>query len=432
MPMKSRPDLLDARSPGGIDVFQLTTESDVPSSHVYMEAQIFAPDSRHFVLHRSCRPHGSDKNDPQHRYLRCDATTGEITPLTDELGVTCPAVSPDGQWFYYLVDATGVNAGRLTLRRRPFFGGTPETLVVVDTPPAGTSGRPSQIYPLATISSDGTRFVTACYFGDGQRNYGPWGLLKFDLARARADVILEGPSFCNLHPQYSRALDPTAAADILIQENHDNLTAPDGTITKLCGSWNDGSPGADIHVVRDDGTDFRNLPWGRDMKEACQGHQCWRGRSQVAITTVGRIDLPIEVIHPHGEKWTAHEEQIIESDIVPYAGHVGRCSPVARRNELSRQFPGGPSRFFHFATDIAGDRFIVDYYPVQPRGCQIYTARLGAPLTDAPRQWTYLLDTRTAFFKGQHPHPFLAPDGRTAFFNSDESGVLQAYMVRGV
>jgi Tol biopolymer transport system component len=34
--------------------------------------------------------------------------------------------------------------------------------------------------------------------------------------------------------------------------------------------------------------------------------------------------------------------------------------------------------------------------------------------------------------KGSHIHPFLSPDGRMAFFNSDESGRLQAYMIRGL
>ena len=33
--------------------------------------------------------------------------------------------------------------------------------------------------------------------------------------------------------------------------------------------------------------------------------------------------------------------------------------------------------------------------------------------------------------KDTHIHPFLSPDGRSGFFNSDESGLLQAYMVRG-
>ena len=46
--MKLRPDLLDERSPKGIEVIQLTTEADVPSSHLYMEAQVFTPDFEAF------------------------------------------------------------------------------------------------------------------------------------------------------------------------------------------------------------------------------------------------------------------------------------------------------------------------------------------------------------------------------------------------
>ena len=64
--MKLRPDLLTAGSPAGLEVVQLTTEA-IPSSHVYMEAQIFTPDSRRLVLHRSAHAHGSDKEDPEHR-----------------------------------------------------------------------------------------------------------------------------------------------------------------------------------------------------------------------------------------------------------------------------------------------------------------------------------------------------------------------------
>lgn len=31
-----------------------------------------------------------------------------------------------------------------------------------------------------------------------------------------------------------------------------------------------------------------------------------------------------------------------------------------------------------------------------------------------------------------HIHPFLSPDGSMGFFNSDESGTVQAYMIRGL
>jgi Tol biopolymer transport system component len=101
--MLRRNDLLDAGSPAGLDVWQLTTEA-LPSSDVYMEAQIFTPDSKRFLLHRSSHAHGSDRTDPEHRYLVCDLENhGELTPITHETGATAPSISPDGQFIYYVV-----------------------------------------------------------------------------------------------------------------------------------------------------------------------------------------------------------------------------------------------------------------------------------------------------------------------------------------
>ena len=95
--MIPRQDLLTERSPFGLEVFQLTTEA-IPSSHVYMAAQVFTPNSKRFVLHRSAHAHGRDPSDPEHRYLCCDIENGcELVPLTDELGAVAPSVSPDGQ-----------------------------------------------------------------------------------------------------------------------------------------------------------------------------------------------------------------------------------------------------------------------------------------------------------------------------------------------
>lgn len=50
--MIERPDLRAARSPSGLEVYQLTDEA-LPSSHIYMEAQIFASDSRRFLSDES-------------------------------------------------------------------------------------------------------------------------------------------------------------------------------------------------------------------------------------------------------------------------------------------------------------------------------------------------------------------------------------------
>ena len=47
-----------------------------------------------------------------------------------------------------------------------------------------------------------------------------------------------------------------------------------------------GGNGADVHVIADDGTNLRDLPWGRDGNEFCQGHQCWIGADERALTSI--------------------------------------------------------------------------------------------------------------------------------------------------
>ena len=146
---KLRPDLLGPESPQGLEVFQLTTEPDVPSSHLYMEAQVFTMDSQRFVLHRSATAHGGSKSDPNHQYLLCDiGDGGTLHPLTEETGATAPSVSPDGKSLYYFVDQTTAGGGRLTLKRVHLDGTGRETILVLDTPLPDTAFRPSHIYPL--------------------------------------------------------------------------------------------------------------------------------------------------------------------------------------------------------------------------------------------------------------------------------------------
>lgn len=408
---KLRPDLLDKDSPKGLEVVQLTTETDVPSSHLYMEAQVFTLDSKRFVLHRSATAHGGSPKDPKHQYLLCNLESGgSLQPLTSELGVTGASVSPDGKYVYYFVNETAVGGGRLTLKRVNLDGTDRRTLLVIDSPLPGTKYRPSRIYPLSTISSDGKRLAISAFLGDGQTESSPFGLMVFDLEKAAVNLVIHGPTWCNMHPQYSRSLDPEKSHDLLIQENHGNVTDAKGATTQLTGG-----EGADIHVIRDDGANFRNLPWGRDGNEACQGHQCWRGRSDWAITSTGTRKPP--------------EAQLIEGRAAPHAGHVGIKTSGAVRNDLSRAFPN--PHFYHFATDLAGTRLISDADPFNSGG-RIYVATFGEPGQDPLKNFTYLLNPKSTCKKEAHIHPFLSPDGRLGFFNSDESGILQAYMIRGL
>jgi hypothetical protein len=281
-----RPDLLDEDSPAGLEVVQLTSDPNVPASHLYMEAQVFTMDSQRLVLHRSATAHGGRRSDPLHQYFRCDLDDNcSLHPLTNELGVTAASVSPDGKYVYYFVDETEPGGGRLTLKRVELDGTRRETILVVDSALPDTDFRPSRPYPLSTISSDGKRLAISAFLGDGRTAGARFGLMVFDVQQATVQLVIHGPSWCNMHPQYSRSLDPEGSHDILIQENHGNVVTATGEITRLTGG-----DGADIHVIRDDGSDFRNLTWGRDGSEFCQGHQCWRGRTHWAITSTNCCD----------------------------------------------------------------------------------------------------------------------------------------------
>ncbi len=408
--MKPRPDLLDAESPKGLEVFQLTTEPDLSGAHLYMEAQIFAPDSKRFLLHRSATAHGGSKKDPRHKYYVCDLENGgELTPLIEELGCVAPSVSPDGRFVYYFVDETVPGGGRMALKRVNLDGTDRRTLVVMDAPLPGTDFRPSGLYPLSTISSDGRRLAISCFLGDGRAENAPFGLMVFDLEKASVRLAIHGPTWCNVHPQYCRSTDPEEARDILIQENHGCVCDARGSIKKLVGG-----EGADIHVIRDDGGNFRNMPWGRDGNEFCQGHQCWRGRTAWGITSTSTRN-------PRGAF-------LIEGLAAPHAGHVGLKTPGGVRNDLTRGLE--EARFSHFAGDIAGRRFVSDAGPFD-KGGRIYFAEFGEAGKDPLRNWKCLLNPRSTCKKESHIHPFLSPDGTMCFFNSDESGILHAYMMRG-
>ena len=378
-----------------------------------MEARIFSPDSKHFLLHRSATAHGGDRTDPKHQYFRCDIDDScSLHQLTEETGAWAPSLAPDGKAVFYFVDETAPGQGRLSLKRVDLDGTNRQTIMVVDSPLPDTDFRPSRLYPLSTISADGRRLAISCFLADGNAVPPTWGLLVFDVEKATVDLIIHGPSWCNMHPQYTRSSVPADVHDILIQENHGNEADRQGRIAKLTGGT-----GADIHLIRDDGTDLRTMPWGRDGTEYCQGHQCWRGRSSWAITSTStRLE-------------TGHEAQLIESQAVVGEGHLGARTPGAARNDLTRDVAN--PHFHHFATDSKGKRLISDAQPFQ-QGGHVVLADLGTPGTSPLTNVTYLLNAGSSCCKESHIHPFLSPDGSKAFFNSDESGILQAYMVRGL
>jgi hypothetical protein len=408
--------LLDDQSPAGIEVFQLTSEPDVPGAHLYMEAQVFLPDSRRFLLQRAAVSHGRFREDPEHAFLVCDLEDGgKLTPLLTEIGTTAPSISPDGKWVYYILDETRVNGGRLTLKRVRPDGTEREVFLVVDSPLPETGTLPSILYRLSTISSDSRRMALGCFLGDGRTVNADWGLLIFDLTRPGVRVLNLGRMGSNLHAQYCRDTDPEASHDLLIQDGHGSEFNEQGEMTERWGK----EPGVDIHVIRDNGTNLRSMPWGRDASERCQGHQCWRGRTGWAITSTStRLpDRPEEMV-----------ATLIESLPVATDGHLGLHTAGGHRNMLTDGF--SDPQFWHFATDRSGDRLISDYH-IKGGGESVYLADLRKP-GEGPATFHYLVNTGTTGRKETHSHPFLSPDGRSGFFNSDCTGRCEAYIIRGL
>lgn len=420
--------------PADIELYRLTDEEKTPSCHVYMEAQVFTPDSQRFVLHRSAHPHGSDWRDPEHRYLLCDlADNGSLAPLTDECGVTAPAVSPDGKYFYYFIDEVA-EKGKIRFRRVELASGKRDEISVIELP-----GGPSPFfYPLASISSDGGRIAVATSLTVSGLN--PWldnALWIIDTATGKAEIPVRGLDFCNLHHQYCRSKDHPRT--IMIQHNHGSRHMRDprdrtgyiplGHIASLdeasgrrirkittteCPDGTNTGYGLDLHVIEDDGTNWRTPPVGRDGMEFCQGHQCWAGDTDRVISSTLLFKTP----------YTADQE-LVEMRWIDGEIHCGNRNAGGERSILSRNIT--PPHFLHFATDIRSRKIVSDY-EADNGEWHLYIGGLGAFGEAAGLRPVLNLGLREK--SPWHPHPFLSPDGRWAFFNSSADGLLQAYAVR--
>lgn len=412
--LKPRQDMLPV-SLKGLEVYQLT-DGDQPAAHFYMEAQVCAPDSQYVLLHTPANAHPSERNHrtPGFCFLLCDlGNHGELIPLIEEPGSMGPAIAPDGAWLYYFIDETEVNAGRLTLKRVRLDGAQRETMCVFDTPPKGASHQASYPRRLSTISADGARIAMGAFLGNTFSADAPWGILVFDLKAGTCAVIHADPTIFNPHVQYSRSTDPEASHDLLIQQNHGTRYDAANARKYACG---DDGNGIDLHIIRDDGSNLRDIPVGRDGEEFLQGHQCWRGnRSSILVASMRKSTA----LDPIIEAWPA-----------AHAGHIGRNTPNARRRDLTCKV--SRPNFVHFGADATGKRLLTDNLP-GPAGDGLF---LGI-LPDDDREdfglesLTYLLGTGSSWKKTAHVHPFLSPDGKMGFFNSDAGGMNQTYMVKG-
>jgi hypothetical protein len=401
---RERPDLLDERSPRGLRLVQITTNPNLASWNVYTEAPIFTPDSRRFVFVR------------ERNYWLCDIGDNfALRQLTGERGAKGASVSPDGKWMYYLVDDAERTGAALLLKRISLADYHSKVILTVKDKLPGTSFRPSRLYSLTSLSSDGRRLATSCFLGDGKTEKAPFGLLVFQLGKPSVRVFPLGADYNNMHAQYCRSRDPERSHDILIQHNHGSVVDASGKTVKLVGG-----DGADLHVMRDDGTNWRDIPIGRDGHEFVQGHQQWRGRMTSVLSAMSI---------PRGKK------RILEGFPIPTnnaTSHTGNRIAGGRSWDITHDIDNPD--FWHFSADDSGMRVVSDTNTVDPVAKKKINLVIGTlSAVDRPLlKLRYLLDTRTSGVdQPAHPHPFFSPDARMAFFNSDVDGKPQVWMVTG-
>jgi hypothetical protein len=68
-------------------------------SHIYMEAQVFSPNSRQLIVQCAGTAH-TKKHDPEnHRYMLVNFDQpDELIPLTDEINAKAPSFCPSGNY----------------------------------------------------------------------------------------------------------------------------------------------------------------------------------------------------------------------------------------------------------------------------------------------------------------------------------------------
>jgi hypothetical protein len=424
-----------------VEIFRIDYPSEINLCHVYMEAQIFTPDSKHFVLHSDSHPHGGRVSRPHHHYYRCDLEDDcALTLLTQEPEATAPVVSPDGTHMYYVIDPNRVSnsaSKHVELRRVTMDGQHTETLAVLEGPLPGTRLYPSSVYPLSSISSDGAHWALQITLKNRACDGLNYALVVFDIESEELWVPLMGPQWVNMHPQYCRSLEAGANRDIMVQHNH-------GFAFNANGTWlrHHSGLGMDIHCIRDDGTQLRDFPWGRNPDEICHGHQCWVGRSQWAIEQCSQrppffqdgFPCPSESPEP------MHRVPLIAGLPGTHHDHGGKRTPGARRADLCRttELPF----FAHFATDLQGRRIIADHCLSPDGDWPLLCLAELPPVIDEETtlDWRPIADTKSLNEQSDgrdqygtaHTHPFLSPDGKMAFFNSVESGILRPYLIKNI
>ena len=413
---RERPDLLDENSPKGLRVVQVSTDPGMIGHHLYPEAPMFTPDSKRFLFHQMPTEEGNPGS-----FWLCDIDDDfALREIIDERGASRPSVSPDGQWAYYCLFDHANHV--LRWKRVSLSTFQRETLADIGGILPGCRRELRSAGGLTSISSDGKRICTVAQpltESPGKRRY---AILVFDVEKRAAHVAFEGDhEFLNMHLQYCRSTDPVLSHDILVQHNHGAVQDEKGRLVKLTGG-----AGADLHVIRDDGTHWRDVPVGRDGTAFCTGHQQWRGRMPSVISSMSvRGDV---------RRHRLHEAMPVATDET--TSHQGCTIPGTTYNDLTREAP--KTNFSHFCMDASGMHLAArhDRCADNP-DVKVYVGSC-TPGENAVLKVQYLLgtgwrDLAKGWHRGQSnkPRPIIAPDASVVLFHTDRDGKSEIFLVDG-
>lgn len=411
--MIERPEFRDPRSPRDLRVYQVTQDLQ-GASLVYPDRPSFLADGRRFIVQTSTGPAICD--------VEAGATLDPVFP-GEPPGQTL--YSPDGRYGFFAQKVED-GAGQLTVSRVDLESRRVEQLFHAKGRLPGTELRPDS-FTMRTVSADNQRVAGMVTLGDGKSPDSQRCVVAIDLESGQARQVVADHDFNNPHLQYCRSAAPEGWHDLLIQMNHGAHL--DERTGKFVGLGPPEDKGVDVHAFRDDGTDWRDLPFGRDGKESCIGHQIWRGQTR-SVVTVTLQNLDTSYGWADGSQQEAVAGWPVPAD--KDGPHLGLLNPGARRVLLSEGFER--PRFCHLSCDAAGLRFVFDTFPIfdgERAGMQLFIG--SADDEERPLDFTYLLNTRVTFNKGggYHAHPIVSPDGNIVLFNSNMTGIPQVYQAIG-
>ena len=413
--MKPCPEFLDQASPAALEVHQLAPGEET-SQVIYPDFPAFLYDGRRMLLHTASGLQICHLDD---RF--------RLEPLASRPpGLDGGRLAADGR--HVVFRDPDADEDRFLLHRLDLHTGKVEPGIFCMERTVADTDVPVNQLKWDAVSHDATRFAGLVYLDYGKRRDGDYGLVTMDSRTDRSWVIFPQPHSLS-HLRYCPAPDPPATHDLMVQMMHGSRVDENGKVERSLGPPSD--RGVDIHVLRDDGTHWRDMPWGRDGEESCIGHQLWRGPEHAGVTiTLQNMD------NSYG--WADGTRQHVVAGwpvaADPSGEHCGRTGREQSRALLSGRLEN--PRFCHLGTDRTGLRFALDTFPVfdgRRAGMLVYIG--NAPDLRSPLHFRYLLNSGVTLNPGQghnHAHPILSPNGQELFFNSDFSGKPAAYIVRNL